>query len=182
MLFKIIIVIKVPYEKIWETAWDKANVNIYIYIIIKVIFVFTWHKTKKDISVNLSVPFLLWFVLLGRKHELSVQMKLCQVKKTWRLTANIITQKATILLWESLFIYPLFISNTYLCRPLGPRANEQPPSPSPWYTRTHEKRAHTHTESRATRALTWVTMAKSFVQNPFLLFEVIRITHTYTHT
>lgn len=32
---------------------------IYIYIIIKVIFVFTWHKTKKDISVNLSVPFLL---------------------------------------------------------------------------------------------------------------------------
>lgn len=61
MLFKIIIVIKVPYEKIWETAWDKANVNIYIYIyiIIKVIFVFTWHKTKKDISVNLSVPFLL---------------------------------------------------------------------------------------------------------------------------
>lgn len=57
MLFKIIIVIKVPYEKIRETAWDKANIN--IYIIIKVIFVFTWHKTKKDISVNLSVPFLL---------------------------------------------------------------------------------------------------------------------------
>lgn len=74
-------------------------------------------------------------------------MKLRQVKiKTWRLTANIITlaRRAILLLRGSLFIYPLFISNTYLCRPLRPRTNELPP-PNLHPTPLH----YTHTRARA---------------------------------
>lgn len=89
-------------------------------------------------------------------------MKLCQVKNLKvNCQHHYFHTESSPALWGSLFIYPLFISNTYLCRPLRPRTNELPPSspqplptPSALHTRACARacrHAYTNTHMHARR-------------------------------